>query len=167
MKKSDDTNVSAAKQYGHSKYQNLDLATTLDGRPVFFTQSEWRAVPSAERSRYKKVGVVIDYGGCPAFTLALHDSGKDITWDEAVAKYGESRLPSKTQCRAMGDQYESVNKAISAFGGDKDPNMWYWGKSYDSSYAWGVAMSNGYVHGNVKTSIYRVRPVAPVAESAK
>lgn len=165
VKKSDDANVSAAKRYGHSKYQNLDLATTLDGEPVFFTQSEWRAVPSAERSRYKKVGVVIDYGGCPAFTLALHDSGKDITWDEAVAKYGESRLPSKTQCRAMGDQYESVNKAISAFGGDKDPNWSYWGKSIDSSYAWNVSMYSGSIISTYKTYASRVRPVVPVPNS--
>lgn len=165
VKKSDDANVSAAKRYGHSKYQNLDLATTLDGEPVFFTQSEWRAVPSAERSRYKKVGVVIDYGGCPAFTLALHDSGKDITWDEAVAKYGESRLPSKTQCRAMGDQYESVNKAISAFGGDKDPNWSYWGKSIDSSYAWNVSMQSGSIISTYKTYASRVRPVVPVPNS--
>lgn len=165
IKKSDDTNVSAAKQYGHSAYQNLDLATTLDGEPVFFTQSEWRAVPSAERSRYKKVGVVIDYGGCPAFTLALHDSGKDITWDEAVAKYGESRLPSKTQCRAMGDQYESVNKAITAFGGDKDPGHMYWGKSLDSGSAWGVGMYYGGVPAELKLHENRVRAVAPVPNS--
>lgn len=165
---SEDVNASKndiRKQYGHSTYQNLDLATTLDGKPVFFTLSEWNAVPSAERSRYKKVGVVIDYGGCPAFTLALHDSGKDITWDEAVAKYGESRLPSKTQCRAMGDQYESVNKAISAFGGDKDPNWSYWGKSIDSSYAWNVSMYSGSIISTYKTYASRVRPVVPVPNS--
>lgn len=167
VKKSDDTNVSAAKQYGHSKYQNLDLATTLDGKPVFFTLSEWRAVPSAERSRYKKVGVVIDYNGCPAFTVALHNNGEDITWDEAVAKYGENRLLSEAQCRAMAKQYESVSKAISAFGGDKDPNGSYWGKSIDSSNAWAVAMGYGHAHGAPKTNTCMVRPVAPVAESAK
>lgn len=165
IKKSDDTNVSAAKQYGHSKYQNLDLATTLAGEPVFFTQSEWRAVPSAERSRYKKVGVVIDYGGCPAFTLALHDNGKVITWDEAVSKYGESPFPSEAQGWAMALQYESVNKAIMAFGGDKDPNWGYWGKSIDSSNAWLVAMINGCVYYSGKTKTYRVRPVAAVPNS--
>lgn len=153
------------KTYGHSKYKNLDLATTLDGKPVFFTLSEWNAVPSAERSRYKKVGVVIDYGGCPAFTLALHDNGKAITWDEAVSKYGESRLPSKTQCRAMGDQYESVNKAITAFGGDKDPGHMYWGKSLDSGSAWGVGMYYGGVPAELKLSENRVRAVAPVPNS--
>lgn len=155
------------KNYGHSKYQNLDLATTLDGRPVFFTQAEWRTVPSAERSRYKKVGVVIDYGGCPAFTVALHDNGEDITWFEAVSKYGENRLPSEAQCRAMGDQYESVDKAITAFGGDKDPAWVYWGKSKDSSLAWHVAMGSGAFTYTTKASTSRVRPVAPVAESAK
>lgn len=165
IKKSDDTNVSVAKQYGHSAYQNLDLATTLDGRPVFFTQSEWNAVPSAERSRYKKVGVVIDYGGCPAFTLALHDNGKAITWDEAVSKYGESRLPSEAQCRAMARQYEAVNKAITAFGGDKDPGHMYWGKSLDSGSAWGVGMYYGGVPAELKLHENRVRAVAPVPNS--
>lgn len=165
VKKSDDTNVSAAKQYGHSTYQNLDLATTLDGRPVFFTQSEWNAVPSAERSRYKKVGVVIDYGGCPAFALALRDNGKAITWDEAVSKYGESRLPSEAQCRAMARQYEAVNKAITAFGGDKDPGHMYWGKSLDSGSAWGVGMYYGGVPAELKLHENRVRAVAPVPNS--
>lgn len=165
IKKSDDTNVSVAKQYGHSAYQNLDLATTLDGRPVFFTQSEWNAVPSAERSRYKKVGVVIDYGGCPAFALALRDNGKAITWDEAVSKYGESRLPSEAQCRAMARQYEAVNKAITAFGGDKDPGHMYWGKSLDSGSAWGVGMYYGGVPAELKLHENRVRAVAPVPNS--
>lgn len=166
-KKTDADVDNVKKTYGHSKYQNLDLATTLAGEPVFFTQSEWRAVPSAERSRYKKVGVVIDYNGCPAFTVALHNNGEDITWDEAVAKYGENRLLSEAQCRAMAKQYESVSKAISAFGGDKDPNGSYWGKSIDSSNAWAVAMGYGHAHGAPKTNTCMVRPVAPVAESAK
>lgn len=166
-KKTDADVDNVKKTYGHSKYKNLDLATTLDGKPVFFTQSEWRAVPSAERSRYKKLGVVIDYGGCPAFTIVLHDNGNAITWEEAVAQYGESRLPSEAQCRAMGDQYESVNKAIKAFGGDKDPAWGYWGKSHDSYNAWGVTMPYGDVYFYNKKTTRRVRPVAPVAESAK
>ncbi len=161
------TPADTQKQYGHSTYQNLDLATTLDGKPVFFTQSEWKAVPSAERSRYKKVGVVIDYGGCPAFTLALHDNGEEITWDEAVAQYGESRLPSEAQGWAMANQYESVNKTITAFGGDKYPERFYWGKSKDSSHAWGVSLGGTGVSKAGKTNPYRVRPVAAVAESAK
>lgn len=166
---SEDVNASKndiRKQYGHSTYQNLDLATTLDGKPVFFTLSEWNAVPSAERSRYKKVGVVIDYGGCSAFTLALHDNGKAITWDEAVTLYGESNLPSEAQCRAMGGQCESVNKAITAFGGDNNPAFWYWGKNFSSSYAWYVTMNNGNVTLNNKTDTGRVRPVAPVPNSS-
>ena len=162
IKKSDDTNVSVAKQYGHSAYQNLDLATTLDGRPVFFTQSEWNAVPSAERSRYKKVGVVIDYGGCPAFTLALHDNGKAITWDEAVSKYGESRLPSEAQCQALAGRYEYVSKAVKAFGGDKYPAVSYWGRSYDSTNAWIVHMNDTDIYINNKANTYRVRAVGPV-----
>lgn len=162
VKKSDDANVSAAKRYGHSKYQNLDLATTLDGRPVFFTQSEWRAVPSAERSRYKKVGVVIDWGNVRAFTVALHDNGKDVTWDEAVAQYGEDRLPSGYQCHAMAGQYKSVIKAITAFGGDKDPDNRYWGKSYNSYDATHVNMNDGDVDRGSKKAQLRVRTVVPV-----
>ena len=152
-----------SRQYGHSTYQNLDLATELDGKPVFFTQPEWNAVPAAERRSYKKVGVVIDYGGCPPFTLALHDNGKEITWYEAVSKYGESRLPSKSQCLVMAQQCDFVNKAIKTFGGDKDPAKLYWGKSYNSSLAWTVNMPNGYVNYNVdKGDTGRVRAVAPV-----
>lgn len=152
-----------SKRYGHSKYQNLDLATTLDGEPVFFTVKEWNAVPSDERHFFEKVGIVINYGGCPPFTLALHDNGKEITWNEAVSKYGESRLPSKSQCLAIAQQCDFVNKAIKTFGGDKDPAKLYWGKSYNSSLAWTVNMPNGYVNYNVdKEDTGRVRAVAPV-----
>lgn len=153
-----------SKQYGHSAYQNLDLATTLDGRPVFFTQSEWNAVPSAERSRYNKVGVVIDYNGCPAFTVALHDNGKSINWYEAVAEYGEDRLPSREQCLAIALLYESLINAITAFGGDKDPEGYYWGKNDHDEYAlYYVIMSYGNWGNNNKTTDFnRVRPVAPM-----
>lgn len=155
-------NTEPSLAYGHADYQNLDLATTLDGEPIYFTQAEWEAVPSAERDRYNKVGVVIDYGGCPAFTLALHDNGKDITWNEAVAQYGESRLPSDAQCKVIAGQYESVSEAIMAFGGDEVPDYRFWGKSYDSSYAWSVMVNNGDVYNATKSATYRVRQVAPV-----
>ena len=44
---------------------------------------------------------------------------------------------------------------------------WYWSSSeYSSSYAWLVTMGNGFVNYTNKTGTGRVRPVAPVAESA-
>lgn len=162
VKKSDDTNVSAAKQYGHSKYQNLDLATTLDGRPVFFTQSEWKAVPSAERSRYKKVGVVIDYGGCPAFTWALYDNGEDLNKEEVEKRISEDLLPGESQVRAIAGQHQAVNEAIKNFGGNKKPERRYWGKSYSDTHAWGFDMKDGQISYTGKAFTYRVRTVGPM-----
>ena len=44
---------------------------------------------------------------------------------------------------------------------------WYWSSSeYSSSGAWLVTMISGTVYTTYKTTSYRVRPVAPVAESA-
>lgn len=162
VKKSDDTNVSAAKQYGHSKYQNLDLATTLDGKPVFFTLSEWRAVPSAERSRYKKVGVVIDYNGCPAFTWALYDNGEDLNKEEVEKRISEDLLPGESQVRAIAGQYQAVNEAIKNFGGNKKPERRYWGKSYSDTHAWGFDMKDGQISYTGKAFTYRVRTVGPM-----
>lgn len=148
--------------YGHTDYQNLDLATTLDGEPVFFTLSEWEAVPSEERDRYKKLGIVIDYNGCPAFTLALNDNGQKLNYAQAVAKYSKNRFPSRAQVQTMAKQYGSINNAIKAFGGDKDPTQSFWGESYNSSFAWTISLGNGLVYAGNKIHEYRVRAVAPV-----
>ena len=44
---------------------------------------------------------------------------------------------------------------------------WFWSSTeYSSSYAWYVAVGSGGITGTTKTNAYRVRPVAPVAESA-
>ena len=154
---------------GHEACNHLDLYTTYQGKARFFTVDEWNAVPESERGAYSKKGVVVKCNGVPAFSLALHDSGsEEMTWDEAVRRYGESALPSEAQCRAMASDYQAINKAIIAFGGDKDPELWYWGKSYDASSAWDVNMYNGYVYNyGSKTNTLRVRAVASVVESAK
>ena len=60
----------------------------------------------------------------------------------------------------MAAQHDVINSAIRAFGGDSDPEWWYWTRGeYDSSYAWVVNMKAGFLSNYNKTSSYRVRPV--------
>lgn len=152
--------------YGHFDARHLDLATEIDGKYVYFTEAEWKKVPSSEKSRYIKKGVVISQPSITApFILALKDNGKDVTWNEAMAS--GINMPTKIQGEAIVKDCDSVKKALKAFGGTgyKGNSLWFWTKeSQDSSYAWHVGMYNGLVYGNGKTYTYRVRAVALVPE---
>lgn len=151
-----------------TSYQNLDLHATRDGKNYYFSQSEWKSLPADEKSKYNRKGVVVIGDGLK-FVLALHDSGKLMTWDEAMSRYGNS-LPTKEQAEVMAKQHETINKAIIAFGGDKNPDGYYWTKTeaeYDSSLlAWYVIMDSGYIDYNGKSCTYRARAVAPVQPSS-
>lgn len=150
--------------YGHKKGHTGDLITKKGGEYICFTSNEWQKVP--DKSAYTKLGVVVNDGSCPAFYVALHDKpGGSMTWNVAVNRYGEGILPSEEQCRAMGENRDKINDAMRAFGGTV-MDYFYWGKEYDSSYAWFVYMYNGYVYNYIKNNTYRVRPVSPVSESA-
>lgn len=146
-------------------YRNLDLEASRDGRDYYFSQSEWDALPQSEKSKYSPQGVVVIGDGLE-FVLALHDNGKDITWDEAMRTYG-NRLPTKAQGEVLAAQAEAIKAAVEAFGGDFH-RYWFWTRTEnDSTSAWGVAMGNGSVTNRTKYNTGRVRPVARVAESAK
>ena len=153
------------KVYGHQKGKTGDLfaRNKKNGEYRCFTPDEWRDVP--DKSAYSKLGVVVNDGSCPPFYVALHDKrGGDMTWDEAVSRYGENILPSGTQCGALANNCEKIKQSMKAFGGEMEYR--YWGKEYDSFYAWYVTMVGGFVYYTDKPYSYRVRPVAPVAESA-
>lgn len=156
--------VEAEVPKARSYYKNLDLQASRDGRDYYFSQSEWKALPNSEKSKYRPKGVVVIGNGLE-FVLALHDNGKDITWDEAMRIYG-NRLPTKAQGEVLAAQAESINSAVKAFGGD-DPMYAFWSRTeYDSSGAWYVAMSGGYVNGNGKAYAGRARAVAPAQPSS-
>ena len=142
--------IDCPAKYGHSDYRNLDLATIIDGKYIFFSQDEWDNMPATAREKCQIIGVVINVNDKP-FAVALHDSEDTMTWFEGARRYGESRLPIESQCRALASQYHQVNKAITAFGGDKNPARAYWGKGLDYT-AWFVNMGTGAVDCNtIKT----------------
>ena len=148
--------------FPRTSYQNLDLHATRDGKNYYFSQSEWKSLSADEKSKYNRKGVVVIGDGLK-FVVALHHSDR-MTWDEAMSRYGNS-LPTKEQAEVMAKQYETINKAIIAFGGDEA--VLYWTKTeYDSSRAWGVYMPYGGVYYYYKPTPYRVRAVAPVPSSA-
>lgn len=141
-------------------YNNLDLQAVRDGQTCYISQREWKAMPDAERARYDRKGVVVSGGKVAPFVIDLYDSGEDMTWHEAVRRYGD-RLPSQSQSEEMARQYSSLKTAILAFGGD-NPDKSYWTMDgADSTYAHIVYMDGfGY---DKKTSSNRVRAVAPIS----
>lgn len=150
--------------YGHKKGHTGDLITKKGGEYVCFTSGEWQKV--SDKSAYTKLGVVVNDGYCPAFYVALHDKagGEEMTWDEAVARYGEGILPSEEQGRALANNRDKINNAMRAFGGTV-MDCAYWGKEYNFSAACVVYMSRRRCYYTDKYSTYRMRPVARVAAS--
>lgn len=155
----DEAKIPKARAY----YKNLDLQASRDGRNYYFSQSEWKALPQFEKSKYSPKGVVVIGSGLE-FVLALHDNGKDITWDEAMRLYG-NRLPIKAQGEVLAAQADAVMVAVEAFGGDGE---WYlWTRTeYDSFNAWIVYMISGNVSPYYKSDANRARAVAPVQPSS-
>lgn len=153
--------------YGHKKCHTGDLIAKKGGEYICFTSSEWQKVP--DKSAYTKLGVVVNDGSCPAFYVALHDKagGKEMTYNEAVARYGVGILLSERQGQAMIINKNKINNAIRAFGGTV-MNEFYWVVSYNSS--GGVCGYRPLDFSGVSTGpdcyTARVRSVARVAEAA-
>ena len=144
-----------------TKCKDLDLYASCEGENYFFTQEEWESVPADKKNWYKPHGIVVIGDGLK-FVVALHDSGGEMTWDEAMRRYGNS-LPSKEQAVVMSVKLSSINWAITAFGGDKYSKGWYWTKTeYDSTYAWTVYIPGGNVNSTIKTTTGRVRAIVPI-----
>ena len=153
--------------YGHSAPRHLDLAAERDGKYTFFTKAEWNNVPSSEKGRYTKKGIVINQPSITEpFILSLTDNGRDVTWDEAMAS--GINMPTKIQGEAIVKDCKNVKKALKSFGGTgyDGLSIWFWTKdAKDSSNAWNVGMGYGGVDGFTKTYPNRVRAVAPVPEA--
>ena len=146
--------------YGHTDARHLDLAAERKGKYVYFTEAEWNNVPSSEKFRYVKKGVVISQPSITApFILALADNGKNVTWNEAMAS--GINMPTKLQGEAIVKDYDSVKKALTAFGGTWIGGFWTKGAK-DSYSAWYFSLLYGIVGNYNKSSTIRVRAVAPV-----
>ena len=153
--------------YGHYAPRHLDLAAERDGKYTFFTEAEWNNVPSSEKDRYTKKGIVISQPSITApFILALTDNGMNVTWDEAMAT--GINMPTKIQGQAIVKDCDNVKKALKAFGGtgyERDSQLFWTKEAKESSFAWVVYMNSGDVYHNIKTYTNRVRAVAPVPEA--
>ena len=130
--------------------RNLDLAVKRDGRSYFFSTEEWGRLSEADKSAFRKLGIVIDRGG-ERFLWGLKDEARNINWYDAKKRFGE-RLPSKGQGEALSIQNKDVNNAILAYGGDDtfrdDGNhtLYYLTKDeYSASQVWEIPMR---VNGN-------------------
>ena len=152
--------------------KNLDLCAELDGHAVCINKKQWEKLSATKREAYKNKWLYVtgkdESGSKHSFLLALDDSDEEmtITWNEAMSRYGNS-LPTKEQGEVMAKNIKAITKAIIDFGGDKDPQWWYWTRTeYDSSSAWLVGMFYGIVNYYGKACAARVRPVAPVPSSA-
>lgn len=91
-------------------YKNLDLYATRDGKNYFFSQSEWKSLSSAEKSKYNRKGVVVIGDGLE-FVLALHDSRNEVNWKEAMYDYGDL-LPSMEQGEIIATRYKDINSLL-------------------------------------------------------
>lgn len=157
--------------------RNLDLQATLNGHPYYFTVDEWQALPATEQTRFEKQGLVIDLNGQRFLTKLnkeRHGTGYEwdlpewFTWGEAMQweslLSGGWRLPTKDEGEAMANQHEAVCAAIKAFGGDDDPEIFYYWTSNesDASRAWCFCLRSGHVYYYYKCNYCCVRAVCAI-----
>ena len=118
-----------------------------------------------------KIGELVEKNGCKGIyageyerkplILALHDSPKKQTWDEAIKSAPKGwRLPSRIEWLIMLENVDKINKALEKHGGTPLEG-WYWSSSeltyYDS--AWLVLAHDGSVDYYTKGNNFYVRCV--------
>lgn len=170
------------KVYGRTSYNNFDLATICNSQPRYFSIEEWNAVPDGEKSKYKKKGVVVKGGTVPQginsvfdsqenplssytedFIVDLNHSDRVMDWDSAISSYG-NQLPDIYQAYFIAKNYNTLNEAITAFGGIINPAAWwFWTRTkYDATNAWNFGMGIGKVRISDITVWNWVRTVASI-----
>lgn len=130
-RKASTENVEKEKELGHKECATGDLLAQKDGKYFLFTEDEWQKVPY--QYAFTKLGIIVNDGYCPPFYVALEDkeNGREMTWNEAMSKYGEI-LPSDLRIKAMYNSEIKINNSFVAFGGDKF-DYWHWGKEDSES----------------------------------
>lgn len=100
----------------------LSLATEIDGKRRYFTQSEWKNLPISEKVKYNKIGMVIE-AGSEKFMISLTDYYGEFS----VAKEKTNgQLPSNQQLQLIKKDLDVIDAASKNFGGDWIKNSEYW-----------------------------------------
>lgn len=129
-------------------------------------------------------GHLLDIDGEANTDLILaHGEANDVTFKaaEAARNYKASTLsdggyedPTKWSLPAVGQLWllykyrKQINAALTTFFGSAYiiSDTWHWSSTeYNSSSAWYVYMSYGYVYSNLKHTASRVRAVSPVGRA--
>ena len=151
-----------------SRLEHLALACELDGKYYYFSEDNWDKIPADVKSRFTKKGVVV-IGEGEKFILDLHESREEMTWDEAMSRYGKS-LPTLSQGYAITANPEAIKAAIIAFGEDKESAWVYWTRTEyecDVSCAWNFFIDENLgLYGYNKADPLRVRAVSPIADGS-
>lgn len=152
-----------------SRLEDLALVCLTNGKYYYFSQENWTKVSIKQKAQFTKIGIVV-FGEGERFILKLHDNKTKITWDDAMRLYG-NKIPNQSQANAILSKYEKINNAITFFGGDRDPEFFYWTNAesnHDSSCALVMDMEEGILLGSyTKINLFRVREILPFQKVAK
>ena len=94
------------------------------------------------------------------FNIALHDAGDgcEVTWDEAMQRFGEV-MPTKKQASIICAYLDEINAALVEADGDK-LDKWYWTSSEYSTYiSWFYSGNYGGLYNSYNSNTRSVRPV--------
>lgn len=102
-------------------------------------------------------GVLVStYDCCVQITLEDAEDGREMTWDEAVKKYGEF-LPDRKQAALICMYFDEINAALTEAGGRPLKNI-YWTSSEVKPYT-AMVFCDDTFWDFLKTNKFRVRPV--------
>lgn len=96
-----------------SELANLSIAVEYQGVKYYYSKSEWNKVK--DKSKFKKLGIVIKVISSPTFILSLNDlSSYPGNWQQAM---NLGKLPTYAQAVSIVNHLSSINAALVHFGG--------------------------------------------------
>ena len=109
----------------------ITLATEINGQRKYFSPTEWKNIPTAERIKYNKIGMVIK-SGKEEFLMSLYnnmESGSCVSTATTFSvAYNKTNgiLPTKGQLRIIHSNHNAISSASRDFGGDHICSYRFW-----------------------------------------
>ncbi len=146
------------KATGRTSYRNLDIATNLNGRRLYFSKDEWNTLTGVDQNEYNVLGVVLSSSDGPII-VSLYEHGT-MSWYDAESSYGEMNLMLSQYRDAITRNASKLNATLRAAGGDPvSLGSIYWGCGNTSDLAWAIHMGSGSDNPEDKTAMHRVRSI--------
>lgn len=118
---------------------NLSLACDSNGVRRYYTEREWKKLPTDKKVQLNKVGLIVKYGN-DEFLMSLKELPKWSSWEVAKVRT-DNQMPTKNQWQIIKRNRTKINDALYAFGGGFISSRRWWNSGNAPS--WTVMFCDG------------------------